>query len=527
MQYPKWLRFPVLLLAVCCVWASCQKGDYQNAEFADHTAEFAFPLFTTTLELQDLMGKILNDSLSGDTIVVNPDNTMTLYYSGDVAEKKATDIFTFFKNGLIPIADTFYKAPFEAPAGVTVRRADLKSGTITISVYNNLTEPISGTFYIPQMRKDGKVFSYPFVAQPNPTLPWFSLPIDLTGQILESDSNKLEFRYEAYLPDGTRIKVPDYTGGALPGMIVSFQNLEFSYLEGYWGKSSYPLTRDEIEIDINQTSLNSNVHIVDPKVTMTVFNSWGFPTRGVVKYLSFVGQDGKEYQLESAVLANDSVDFNYPQYILGEVGQTKQTQYFFNSKNSNIDDIFNAQPVRLIYEVEGVSNALEDETIIGFLTDSSKISLRISVEMVLEGSAKDFSAEQFMDLNFGEYNDIDTTNIESVEFKLVTENETPIGTALQIYFLDEAQNRFDSLFVGAPQFIMEGAPVDGNGVVTDMKRTETLIPMSSARFDRVRKAKQAYLKTAFTTTGGGLTPVKLLATQKAKIKMGLKVKTKY
>lgn len=260
---------------------------------------------------------------------------------------------------------------------------------------------------------------------------------------------------------------------------------------------------------------------------MTISNSWGFPTRGVVKYLSFIGKDGEEYKLESSVFNNDSIDFDYPSWVAGEIGQTKYTHVVLDGTNSNIATIFNAQPTQLIYEVAGISNAKRDPSIIGFLTNESTIALRMNVELVLEGSVQDFGAEQTLDLNFGSYGDIDTAHIESVEFKVVTENQTPIATALQLYFLDENAQAVDSLFVGAPQFIMEAAPVDAGGNAIGQKRTETFVSMDIARFDRVRQTDKILLRTFFTTANGGLTPVKLLANQQTAVKLGMKVKTRY
>ncbi len=526
MHYQNWLRLLLPLLVLGSAISACKKASLDNAEIAEHSAEYAFPLLSTSLNLKDLMFNILNDSLSGDTIVVNPDNTMTLYYSGDVAEKPASDIFNFFQTGLVPVADTLYKAPLSAPDSVTIRRADLSGGKMNVVINNPFPEQLTGTFYIPQMTKNDVVFALPFSIAPGLPIPFVSPAIDLSGYILRSDSNTLQFRYEAYLPNGMRVKIPEISPGT-PGVGIIFNALTFSYLEGYWGFSEYPLTLDTIDIDINQTNLKGNVKVKDPKVTMTVSNSWGFPTRGVIKYLSFIGQDGKEYQLESTLFNGDSVDFNYPSWANGEVGQTKYTDLVLDGTNSNIADIFNAQPTQLIYEVAGISNAERDPSIVGFLTDKSTIALRMSVELVLEGSAQNFGAEQSLNLNFGDYADIDTAHIQDVEFKLVTENGTPISTALQLYFQDENGATIDSLFVGDPQFIMQAAPVDANGNAVGEKRTETFVSMDVARFDRVRKTKTVFLRTFFTTANGGMVPVKLLATQNAAIKLGLKIKTRY
>ncbi|MCS7036909.1 MAG: hypothetical protein RMJ33_09010 [Saprospiraceae bacterium] len=519
---------PVLLqaLVIAGILAGCQKLALDDLEFAERTGEYAFPVFSTRIGMQDLMLKVLNDSVGGDTIVINPDKTMTLFYSGDVAEKPASDIFRFFNfpEVPVPINDTFYSYPFNTLDSVYIRRVEVATGTLNLVVNNARNQPITGTFQILQMSKNGQPFSMSFTVPARQT--FISPPIPLKGYTLTSDSNRLEFRYEAYLPDGTRIKIDEVLPG-IAGIGILIQGFTASYMEGYWGYSEYPLTLDTIDIDINQTNLKGNVKVKNPKVTMTITNSWGFPTRGVVKYLSFIGRDGKEYKLKSNVFFGDSIDFNYPSWAAGEIGQTKETHVVLDSTNSNIAEIFNAQPIRLIYEVAGISNARKDPSIVGFLTDKSTIALRMKVELLLEGSAENFGAEQTINANFGQFADFDTSRIEAVEFKIVTENNTPIGAALQLYFLDDQGRVLDSLFSGAtPPFVVKSPPVNANGVSIGTARAETFAPMDVARFSRVRQATSMRLNAAFTTAQGGQAPVKLLATQDIALRMGLKVKTR-
>lgn len=530
MKHTPWPHYLLAVLLLAGLFAACKKSLFDDAELADHNAQYAFPLFNTTLNIKDLMDQVLNDTLAGDTIQVNADGSMTLFYTGDVAKKPASDIFVFFQTGLVPVVDTVALAPLEAPDSVTIRQANLKSGRFNLVILNSTQDTITGVFQIPQMTLNGVVFSYPFVLPPNPgPLPWISPEIPLAGYILKSDNNTLAFRYEAYDESGTRIKIPDPSPG-VPGVAILFNELEFSYLEGYWGYTEYPLVRDTIDIDINQTNLDGNVHIVNPKVTMTVFNSWGFPTRGVVKYLSFIGQNGQELALESTLFNNDSVDFNYPMWINGEVGQTKLTSFTLDNTNSNIEQIFDSQPTQLIYDVAGISNATKDPTIVGFMTDSSVIGLRMRVELVLEGSAKNFGAEQTVDLDFGDNSEIDTANIESVQFRLATENGTPITNRVQLYFQDSTGVAIDSLFDQGPVEVMQAAPVDANGVVIDVNRTVNYVDMDAIRFERIRHAKTAFLKLSFSTftaPDGSQQPVKLLANMNVTFKMGLIVRTKY
>jgi hypothetical protein len=524
-------NFHLLSLSVLLVTllAFCRKADFSDVDIAEHTSDFAFPLFTTTLNLTDLLGQVLNDSLSGDTILINDDNTLTLIYSGDVVETRAANIFADFLDTTLPfpVLDTVYRVPFDPGNGITLREAFFSEGTFQLTMVNLTGQPVTGTLYIPKMLKNGMPFTIPFSADPFPAV-FNSPPVPVEGYRLLTDSNTIEVRYDAFLPNGTKVKLisptPDF-----PAVILTSKGLKMYYMEGYFGKYNYDLTTDTIDIDINQTELDANVKIKNPKVTFVINNDYGFPTRGVIRKLVFVGQDGNEYPLVSSVFYDDTLfDIGYP--ALNNVGGTVTTELTMDETNSNIAQIFNSQPTHLIYDVGGIANAEGDSNVIGFITDSSSLRLGVKVELLLEGSALNFGADQEVDLTFGDYSNLDSTRIESVEFKLVTENLTPISARLQLYFRDSLGNTIDSLFTEGPQLLMEAAPVNSEGVVTTAKRTERFIAMDLERFNRIRKSETGFLQTSFSTVvnpDGTQTPVKLLATNQTVIKMGMRIKTRW
>ena len=76
------------------LWSACKKSDFQSVEIDDHTAEFAFPLFTTDLFLKDLLFNLQSDSSSTDTVFVNADNTRDLASGLDTPLSEA-DVVTF------------------------------------------------------------------------------------------------------------------------------------------------------------------------------------------------------------------------------------------------------------------------------------------------------------------------------------------------------------------------------------------------------------------------------------------------
>lgn len=520
---PLFLRRALYTLGTLCLIWSCGLSNFDDLELAPHDAEFVFPLFRTTITLEELMKGILNDSLSGDTILVNPDGTMTLIYSGDLVSKPALDLFSFFPDTLIPLPDTLSELDFDAPNSIRVDRVDFTGGSIGLVAYNGTSGKVDLTMSLPGMTKNGVVFEQTKQLVAGEFYQGPLIPIN--GYTLVSNNNKLQVRYVAINQAGQRIRMPAVFG--IPGVAIDLDKPKFSYMQGYWGYEVYPLTEDTIEIDINQTELDGNVRVVDPKVTFTIKNSWGFPTRMLVEKLVFVAPNGQEIPLQSTVLENGTLDLGYPSWAAGEVGQTKFTNVFFDRNNSNIDDIFNAQPVRLIYDIDGIANVQQDPDVTGFITDSSVITLQVGVELLLEGSAVNFGADQKVNLNFGDFQDLDTAKISDVEFKLVTENQTPISARLQIVFLDDQDRPIDSLFVDGPASLLNAAPVDGDGIAMGTQRTELFVPMSVARFNRIRNANRGELLTYFTTANDGLVPVKLLATQQSTVKMGLRVRTRF
>jgi hypothetical protein len=527
----RFLLFTILFLS----FFSCTKDKFTSADLGTHGADYAFPLFTTDLAFKDLIVNVLDDSSNTDQLIFNADNTIRLTYSSEVASKKATELFDFIKQLIVPITNISSCYPLKAPNGVDFKKANIKGGSMIFGfVYGPTPQAIMGTVTIDQMYKNGVSYTYDFTLPINdlPTKTLFFPGVDMNGLLLTSTNDSICLTYQAHFADGTPATIPPSVASpsAIGGIYIT--NMEISYLEGFWGYQTYPLDLDTIDIDINQSNLRGDIKVRDPKVTITVTNSYGFPTRGKVKYLRFVKPNGDLLELESSVISDSSgIDWAYPSFALGEIGQTKYDSFTFDGTNSNIAEIFNSQPIRLIYEIEGIANAQNDSTLVGFITDSSTVSFGVKVDLLLDGSVNDFRADQTLDLDFGDYANLDKYKIDSVIFKLVTENEMPVETALQVYFQDENGTTLDSLFQEGLRVISKATGVDANGFPQGQERVESYIPMSYDRFDRIKNAKKAFLKTAFSTTPEpivmGMSPfVKLTADMTTKVKMGLRIKLK-
>jgi hypothetical protein len=502
------------LMAGLALVAACSKTDLSNYELADRSTNWAVPLLYGDLKLNDLVNNILVDSVGNDTIVVNPDNTIKLIYSGNVSEGAATNIFQFFKNAILPLSDSNTVIQLQTQ-GIIIQRADLKFGKFVVLLANTASVPVTGTYTIPTLQTGGVPYSVDYSIAPSST---WSHEINAAGRQLISSDGAIRVVNYTYTPEGTRINLEETPFSS----VIQLKDIEFSYVQGYWGRTEFPFTSGAIDININQTNLQGEVKVKNPIVRMTVFNSFGFPVRGRINNLKFIGKTGEVIALQSPYT---DIDFAYPS--LNNVGDAAPTYFDFDATNSNIVEIFNSQPVRMEYDVLGISNPDADPSIIGFMTDSSKVRLNLRVELLLEGQMKDFAADQSFDLDFGAAAG-DTDDLEEAVFKLVTENTMPMGAQMQLYFQDANAQILDSLFQNGLQPVIEGAPVDASGQTTGEKGIRiNEIPMSAERFKRLREsATKALLNTRFTTSGyNGNTCVTFKTDQGTIVKLGVKVKT--
>lgn len=500
------LRF-VLFLAVASL-ISCSDFDSFD-DPVDTNRELAVPLFNTTTSLTDLL-----DGLSGETFVtMGPDDLITLNYKGNVASRVATDLFTFLTPVLVPLQDSVTTFPFDLPGTLDVTLMTIKSGGMSYQFTNDLDEKVDLTLNIPQLVKNG----IPYVNQT--TLDsvstgnneWIVQMEDLTGYELIGDNDNLIIEYEAYREsDGERIKF-------VANPAVAITDIEFSYIEGYWGSEPLDIERDTIEIEFFENWVQGDVFFENPKIEITVDNSFGFPVRSEVKELKILTVDGSEIDLMSSYI-DDGIDFDYP--AINEVGEVKTTLFDFDKTNSNVVDVLSSGPVSVDYDVDALSNP-DNIQELGFMTDSSYFNIQVGVELPFRGRVNNFQARDVFNVNFDTYDDVDF-----IEFKMVAENQIPLGIDIQLYFADENENLIDSLYA-AGENILEPAPVDANGEITGViTEKTTFATIDAAKFNKIRAAKKLIVEGLFFTTDvNNSTPaiVSLKSDQEVEIRMGMKV----
>ncbi len=510
-------RFFILFFSVVSLLAavlSCSKlDDFADFDVVSGTAEYAVPLVDTDISLSDILRNFEQNS----TLTIDPDGTLRFNYSGDVITQNSSFIFAAIQHTLsqfpiIPVTSRRMALPFSSPGGLDLDRIDCKAGTITYYMANRHPESVNAVLTFPDVRKNGEPLTFqatlpPYSGTGDP--PFFTnvfSPASVEGYTITSSTDSIYIEYEAIRAGGI--------SDTLTNVLVSIQNLEFTYAEGYLGNFIHEGGRDTIHIDFFDNWVRGDVYFEDPTVTFDIENSFGIPTRSLVNVFNVITVNGAVLPLQSPYVTN-GIDFPYPG--INEVGQVKSDRFVFNKQNSNIDVILGSGPIAVDYDVNALTNPDNNVGIRGFITDESYYRVRVEVELPMFGRASGFIAQDTLNLNLG-----DLSGVDFAEFKLFTENELPLDIELQAYFLDENGIVLDSLFSGQ-QLVVQGAPVNGQGISTGKATRSTLIPFEEARFERVKAARRVAIAAAFSTINNGATSIKVLAHQNIKIKMGAKL----
>ncbi len=478
-------------------------------------AEYAVPLVDSRVNLPELLGEIDEQV----TLSIDPDGLLRFNYTDTVPSVTGEAIFTDLRNlgrALpIPITSRSRTLPFPLPGDASLDILRLKSGNFTYSLPNTYDVPVSVELTFPTLlrngdplRVSGELPAYSGSGTP-PALTNATEPLDLDGYELDFTTGSLTINYAIDGPDGEELD-------PATGTIAVLSNLDFSYLEGYFGVQTYPGVDDVLRIDFFDNYLGGDISFVEPRITVTVRNSFGVPSRAVIDDLYITTVGGDTVAVEGSVV-EEGFAFDYPD----QPGSQRFTSYVVDETNSNVLELISAKPVALNYRISALINPDEDTSIEGFLADTSSYAATVNVELPLYGAADDFRIRDSFPINLGDkYGEITTASL-----RLTTDNEIPFDLSLTGTFFDDQGNALADLTDGE-LLIIEASSVDAGGNATGSQQTTTDIPFTGDELQAIRGATTLILETTFATSDGGSRAVKVTDDQELRVRIGARLTVK-
>ena len=320
----------------------------------------------------------------------------------------------------------------------------------------------------------------------------------------------MTFKYEAVLTNGKKIK--------LDNIFMNFDVLKFSYIEGYLGFQTFPVQGNFINVGLFNPWLSGSFDFEDPKITISVDNSFGIPVRSNINKFQLTSVTGKTVNLQSPNITS-GINYVYPSF--DEIGSLKTTYFEFNKNNSNIREIFNEKTKNISYDLNAIVNPDQDTTIKGFITHDSYFLVKIAVEVPLQGSLNKLVITDTVNIDLDDFD-----KVQTAEFKVITSNDFPADIRVQSYFMDENNKNIEQLFVG-DGISLPPAPLQANGITTPGQDKTDLIDFDQNRFNKIRNSKKIVIVGYINTTGSELKkPLWIYDRYSLGLKVGAKLKYK-
>lgn len=496
-SYSSWFALVLILLLTI---SACNPFENDGISLDRYNPDVAMPLFHTTVTISELLESYEDD---GAEINTSDDGSLTLVYRNDAYSVDLAELFSVIPNIAFPLPDNHFVFPYDLPNNISIDYILIKQGKIKYEIISPHFFPVNVTLRINEIALNGEIFEETFPVGFLENTGEF----DVSDYILTPTNDTLNIEYEAYnANDGTEVDLDGLVG-------LEFEDLKHSYAQGYLGTGTYESPRDTIPVDFFEYFTSGTVFLEEPRMEVTINNSFGFPVRLTFNILQAITRDGDVYPLSNEQL-DTGIDFNYPS--LMEVGESKETVFVIDSDNSNLENMIGKPVSGIDYEILPIANPDSDTSIVGFLTDTSAFSVDVLVELPLFGRAQDFV--------FSDTFDIDLTALDEfnyADFKLVTENGFPMDVSMQVYMLNEANVVLDSLFAYR-EVVMNAAPVDSDGEVNGVVRKESFSRIESARFENMRQnTTKAILFNSFSTIDDGNTSIRIFDNYKTVAKLGV------
>jgi hypothetical protein len=293
---------------------------------------------------------------------------------------------------------------------------------------------------------------------------------------------------------------------------TSFDQIAPASLFGYFGQSEFLMPSGSTELGVFNNINNGTVFFDDPKMTITLKNTFGMPLDAHLGPLKAVLGNGTQLAL-TGPMPTPLID--YPLMF----GQAATTTIVYDKNNSNIQQIINSAPKSFTYGLDaGINSPLPTYN---FMGDSSVFKADIKIEIPLKGYASGFTVQDTINFSIG-----DIKELQSADFRLNVINSFPINVNTQVYFVDDNYMILDSLLDHSQNHLIEAATLlpDGrNTVPTKRMADETF---TGARLDHLMNAKKVLIKGIIQTADAPNTMVQIYDDYTIDFKLGVKAKLK-
>lgn len=504
--------------------------------------DLAFPLVFSTLTAADIITNVDTTNI----YLVADDNFVTLIYRNVVFSKTINDLFKI--PNAIPFADSrqlsssevsdfnsngFVNAPFTGDhtfdLDTTASVAQLEfveffdGSTMEIALVGDFLAEGSVTVSYPELTLSGIPLSHTFNFD------------NTTGIGLSQTASKDIAGYRLVLgaPTANNLEVNyafSLTGGSVDESnsiqaISLLSNSRIGLTEGNFGQLDLEVAPDVVDIDILDNQQEGEINFIDPRLKITMKNSFGMAMEGTINQLRAIG-DGAQF------IDVDYTSVTSSTFIIdggANPGDTNTVEWYFTGTqnvdpgaNSNIDLVVNANFEDLVYDLDASTNPAGGTPTPNWATANSALEVTADLELPFWGTAENFTIRDTIDFPIGDAEEFRDNIIEAL-LRVNTLNGFPVDGKLVLHFTDSLYNITTSVLNNGELLVRSGT-IDGSGRVVSATNENNDIILNENRIDAVFGAKYIILDAIMNSTNGGQTPIKIYDDYDLVVNLGFQVK---
>ncbi len=350
---------------------------------------------------------------------------------------------------------------------------DLSEGDFVYTYSSDIQTTISLNLTIPQLVDDSNnSFTRTLSIEPS------TEPVTITESIadysfhLSSTPNFIEVIYTSLILATESYET--YNQLDEIDLSIGLENLDFDFIEGYFGQKEQFIEEDILDIDVSDIDeIASGLVLESPVLRLTTNNSMNIPFE---IDLDLVAQNG----FNNVSLDGPPLQINPNAMSLSE----------FNNVNSQLSDFIALNPSEISYSGTVLSNPYGST--FNSISPSSSITINMEMDLPLHLRIEDAMRIDTLALDFGsdESTDYDIDFIESVKLKVHTENEFPLDVGVTIFFMDSISGLIqDSLTFD----LLQAAQVDEQGATMGPHVYDSNVELDSDQIDALFNSNQALL----------------------------------
>ena len=310
----------------------------------------------------------------------------------------------------------------DLPSDFRVDKLKFSKGKIKIDIAEGLPFKTVLKFSFNDIEKEGKMLIDSLVYDP---LNNQSLELNLANCIADFSKDSLYFKID-------EITIITNTTGTIKEtdklvLGVSLTDIEFDFIEGYFGKLAVPTIKDSLVID-QLKDLKGKFGITNPSLTFTVINSFGVP----------VQLDFTKFQLKRKTTPK-TLDININPFVIkspeSKDKPAEPSSISIDASIENFDKLLSSETEQLNFEANVQVNKPGD--IPGkpnFITSKSSISIDANITVPLTGYISGFTFDDTSDIS------LPIDMLKSLQLKVIYKNTLPVDVDAKITFLDVNNN---------------------------------------------------------------------------------------